>query len=379
MANPRQHLTAQIRQLTHELEQTKNSLNQAIAEKEQLTLAKNNETNAMQAQITKANEELGALKLENEHIKQNGNALLEEIQKLRAENLEFGKTIKSLQETIVLKDAEIEEHNVHARLLKNAANGNLNEVETALERGANVESIDSKTGATALFLSVANNHIEVAQYLTNIKKANLEVTDKHGNKLLNVAVTSPNTDIAKLIISNYPKRDRGKALTDAYYLTNDENLKHFILNHLLLQASKQGLLELAKFALENGADVNAHDHIESALRKACDYGHTEIVALLLKHNCKVDIDVSNPEIKELIAHYAQLKENLPNMIHSFFHRKNFDEHQLIDEAKSLIPKLLEQNEYQVVQALTNALQARKIDDIKAITANYNQQQQQNKM
>ena len=61
-------------------------------------------------------------------------------------------------------------------------------------------------------------------------------------------------------------------------------------NTALLDASKNGYIEIVKRLLENGADVNHQDGYGlTALMYASKNGHIEVVRLLLENGAKVDI------------------------------------------------------------------------------------------
>lgn len=331
------------------------------------------------------------------------NQVSDEVSRLNAENAALCKKIEMLQQLVALQNNEIEEYkNPNVFLLNNAARGNLENVKSALDKGANIEAKDAKTQATAVYLSIINNHLDVADYLINAG-AELEVENNDGKKLLEAAVSYNNidSDVAKLVISHYPKRDGGKALKAAYEVCNNDNIKTYIVNKLLLQAAKQGLVELAEFALAHGADVNTKDEVEedTALHKACYYGYPEVVKVLLKNGC--DIDATNKhdsiplnivsvkakeEIKQLFEHHANLKQMMPALIHGFFSRKDYSntheqvKGQAIAEAQSLIPQLLASHAYEDAQKLIVALQTDKLNDIlSAISKCKESQQPQPKM
>lgn len=317
MSHPRLIVENQNKKLHHELEKVKTELTQAKNTLSQVQ----NQNNQLSTEKAAANEKIIA----SEKI----------IEQLRAENLALQENVKKLQKTVTMQNVDIEEYkneieqnnDLNLSLLNNAASGNLQKVEKALfPVGADINAVDH-TGVSALLLSVVNNQKEIVEYLLQ-RNADVEIHDKDGNKLMDIVATRDyiDADIANLVISNYPKTDGGIALKAAYQIACD-NKKQIIANHLLLQSAKQGIFEFAKFALKNGADVNAKDHFETALHKAAYYGHTAIVELLLQHHCKTDITdgngstairiAANDEIKKLLTENDKLKEKSPST-HRFF-------------------------------------------------------------
>ena len=53
----------------------------------------------------------------------------------------------------------------------------------------------------------------------------------------------------------------------------------------LMESAQEGHIELTKYLLQNGADVNAQSGTgDTALTYACENGHTDVSDLLLKYN-----------------------------------------------------------------------------------------------
>ena len=52
-----------------------------------------------------------------------------------------------------------------------------------------------------------------------------------------------------------------------------------------MESAQEGHIELTKYLLQNGADVNAQSGTgDTALTYACENGHTDVSDLLLKYN-----------------------------------------------------------------------------------------------
>jgi ankyrin repeat protein len=83
-------------------------------------------------------------------------------------------------------------------------------------------------------------------------------------------------------------------------------MSSFYINSTLLDASKYGDLEKAREALENRANQKAksaykYHGCRTALHYASDYGHEDIVSLLLK--CDADANIKD-DSGETPLHYA---------------------------------------------------------------------------
>lgn len=66
--------------------------------------------------------------------------------------------------------------------------------------------------------------------------------------------------------------------------------KNQILDHMLLKASKNNKLELAKLCIQEGADVNAQNFTGvTALMLACLKGNIDIVKILVSNNANVNV------------------------------------------------------------------------------------------
>ena len=140
-------------------------------------------------------------------------------------------------------------------LLCAAATGNLPAVKLLVRLGADIEA-ENKDGYTPLYLAVMNNHFEVVQYLLKQEKPTITITEHYnvrstGINVKNAAITTP-----KQQTSNNK---------------NDKNLLHL----------------------------------------AIEYGHVDIIKLLLNNKYKnANIEAKIEEKTPL--HYAISNHNLPN-------------------------------------------------------------------
>jgi ankyrin repeat protein len=168
---------------------------------------------------------------------------------------------------------EIEDHSEKDKVLFDAVyNGNLQGIEEALDKGADINSRDDRD-LTILRWAVRRNHIDVVKLLLE-KKAKINDVSNMGWSALMEAAMGGYTDIAELLIK------KGA----------DVNLKTTVNGTALYFASYEGFIDVVKLLLENGADPNVevdtsgfdYDDTDTALTVAIQQGHKEIVELLKK-------------------------------------------------------------------------------------------------
>ena len=68
----------------------------------------------------------------------------------------------------------------------------------------------------------------------------------------------------------------------------------------LMESAQEGHIELTKYLLQNGADVNAQSGTgDTALTYACENGHTDVSDLLLKYNAVLVSIIENTNIRNV--------------------------------------------------------------------------------
>jgi ankyrin repeat protein len=84
-----------------------------------------------------------------------------------------------------------------SNLISAAKQGSIVEVQTILDKDANIDETDS-SGFTALMYAANNGHIEIVKLLLN-KGADVSIVDNWGNTALILAASQDHYEIAKLL------------------------------------------------------------------------------------------------------------------------------------------------------------------------------------
>jgi len=179
-------------------------------------------------------------------------------------------------------------------LMEASSNGHTEIVKLLIEQGADVNAQPKLNGITALMLASSNGHTEIAKLLIKAG-ADVNAQSKHGTALIK-AWQEGYTEIAKLLI------EEGA----------DVNAQDSSGCTALMWASREGYADIVKLLIEEGADVNVMTIIEvrstsyqsfsggmiyrdceptggyTALICASEYGHTEIVKLLIEAGADVN-------------------------------------------------------------------------------------------
>ena len=159
-----------------------------------------------------------------------------------------------------------------------AANGHVDVVKFLMDKGADKSASierDSSLQYDALSLSVARGNIALTRLLLE-KGAKIDRTyyGKEGATLLHQVRGSNGAAIARLLIKNGASVDGRGFYSDGSTPYRDKTP--------LMQAARNGEVEVAKVLLENGANVEAKDEDgDNPLRLAARNGHVEVVSLLV--------------------------------------------------------------------------------------------------
>jgi uncharacterized protein len=227
---------------------------------------------------------------------------------------------------IPLKSMDQEPANpVNGELLDAAKGDNFEEVEAALNAGADINHAN-RFGDTALMRAADKGNTDIVKLLL---KHNADVNlASHWYKttaLLNAAYRQY-TDIVRLLIdhnANVNHADQGgytvlmyaagKGNVDAVRLLIDHNanvnyIQEEYGNTPLILAAFWNHLDIVRLLIEAGADVNHADNRgETSLIMAAKKGHTNITKLLIEHGAKLP---TNPELIQIIRN--QLKKTIGN-------------------------------------------------------------------
>ena len=196
-------------------------------------------------------------------------------------------------------------------LLNAAFHGNTELVKCLLQKvGCNVNVVN-KAGETALHKAVKGGHLEIVHLLMEAG-CKVDVGNVNGETTLMIASIYNQIEIVKLLISvgcnmNVVNKAGKTALHEAV------ERGHSVIVHLLMEvgckvdvaflndwcillnAAFHGNTELVECLIQKvGCNVNVVNKVgETALHKAVERGHLEIVHLLIKAGCKVDVAFLN--------------------------------------------------------------------------------------
>ncbi|XP_065200687.1 protein fem-1 homolog CG6966 isoform X2 [Planococcus citri] len=133
--------------------------------------------------------------------------------------------------------------------------------------------VNTKTGgATPLVMACRNGHLEIAKFLVNRCKADIELTgsdievsNRHGHTCLMIACYKGHFHIAKYLLS----------------LHADVNRKSVKGNTALHDCAESGNLDILKLLIDNGAQMDVDAYGMTPLLAASVTGHTAIVEYII--------------------------------------------------------------------------------------------------
>lgn len=150
--------------------------------------------------------------------------------------------------------------------------------------GVNLNYIDPTTGFTSLIQAIRNRDIKIIEFLTSLKKVDLNIRDSSKYKLSPIAhaVQINNKQIVKILINKGCDFDLGSLGVNRG-------------NTPMIIASWSGFYEIARILFDEGACLNQQDdNGYTPLMKACIRGHPDIVKLLINHT---DLTIRSREEK----------------------------------------------------------------------------------
>lgn len=193
-----------------------------------------------------------------------------------------------------------------------ASNHNwLEGVEYLISQGANI-NLQNSNGNTALMEAAQEGNLEVVKYLIS-KSANISIKNSNGKTALMVALSEWHLEVVSFLIANNAMCGDDMTMQLASYLeSNGINIKdekqimsdkgtllmakfamsfsssYIAINTGLIMACIKGYFEVAKFLIENGAEVNIQNMFhEPALLFAVENNHLNIVKLLVENGALV--------------------------------------------------------------------------------------------
>ena len=152
-------------------------------------------------------------------------------------------------------------------LINASTNGSLEIVKMLVEKGADVNKLDSN-GNTPLSITCSNNNIAIINYLID---HNADVNQ--GNALYN-ACENGNLEVAKLLIEKGANVNKGP-------------------NTPLCGACEKGYYDIVKLLIDNGANVNRGNDHNNPLLIACSKNYIKIAKLLIENGADVNKQVDN--------------------------------------------------------------------------------------
>lgn len=196
---------------------------------------------------------------------------------------------------------------INSDLTEAAMVGNLAQVKSLLDQGADVKARHPLLGKTALSLAVMNGHADVVQFLLE-HGADVNAKDASGTPLSNAA-TSGYIDVVKVLIAHHADIDaRGGSLGET----------------ALNAAARTGYADIVQFLLEHGADMNATNAMgKTPLSMATQQGQEAVIKALVAHGAKetprrggisqstARVQALTAALKEATDNATKLKQALP--------------------------------------------------------------------
>ncbi|XP_045468094.1 ankyrin repeat domain-containing protein 17-like isoform X2 [Harmonia axyridis] len=150
-----------------------------------------------------------------------------------------------------------------------ACGGHVDLAMLLIERGANIEEVNDE-GYTPLMEAAREGHEEMVHLLLG-QGANINAqTDETQETALTLACCGGFTDVADILLKGGANIELGASTP-------------------LMEAAQEGHLDLVKFLLLHGANVEAQTQTgDTALTYACENGHTDVADLLLQYGANLE-------------------------------------------------------------------------------------------
>ncbi|XP_044757341.1 ankyrin repeat and KH domain-containing protein 1 isoform X3 [Coccinella septempunctata] len=151
-----------------------------------------------------------------------------------------------------------------------ACGGHVDLAMLLIERGANIEEVNDE-GYTPLMEAAREGHEEMVHLLLGQGRANINAqTDETQETALTLACCGGFTDVADILLKGGANIELGASTP-------------------LMEAAQEGHLDLVKFLLLHGANVEAQTQTgDTALTYACENGHTDVADLLLQYGANLE-------------------------------------------------------------------------------------------
>lgn len=218
-------------------------------------------------------------------------------------------------------------------------------IKLLIARGAD-PNVPNSEGITPLITCIINNELHYAKFLIE-KGANTCNPDKNGYTPLAWAVHMENSDMIELLLANYA---------------------HFTLHSGLMEALENGNINLIKFIIEKGADVNLCDETgNNPLMHAINKRNLQIVNLLIENGAAVNYNDCGGCTPLMTAVKQQNFSIVKNLVErgADVNKSDFSGQKALDFA-------LKNNDFRTIELLLNygALIETSIDLIKEVSRKY---------
>ncbi|CAG8538725.1 962_t:CDS:2 [Paraglomus occultum] len=190
------------------------------------------------------------------------------------------------------------------RLRRAACEGNLQLVKR-LSTKTNLQNHDSENGWTTLMYATRYGHTATVEYLLQNGHEDYEISrDFENNTTLIIAAQYDYLEIVKLFVSVFP---------DSVDMANKKGQTALIL------ACKEGHIEIIKFLLGNGANINQTDHDgNTALHYAAAWDRFQVVKFLIESGIHYNVKNAAGWTALDYSFSRELETFLQECVHKYF-------------------------------------------------------------
>jgi ankyrin repeat protein len=158
----------------------------------------------------------------------------------------------NLSQTLAMNKEDMDLLHANHSLISGAIHGKIEQINNALQHGANINFTNS-IGWTPLHIASYKSNVEVMKALLRHADININCTDSIGQTPLHIASSKDNLEIIKLLL-NYGAHIN-QALPDTRYSTSCYSTSSG--QTPLYLACEQGHVAIVKELLDNGANINS--------------------------------------------------------------------------------------------------------------------------